>query len=356
MSRALRGSSKPTPALTEPEQPAQATDRGRSGGSRWIPWVLGAVLWAAGLVLAVAPLAASRGTHLWDPWLARLGAGGATWFAVMLIARRIGGPLWLVAGFTGGCIVAVEAFPRGWVLSGAAVAAATSYGLLGMVMTRPAAGLRTLREATVAMVFGLAGAIAVTGYDVGVRPYRFRMVVLALTLAAALALAWRLGKGFRSLGRRGTACIVGAVVLLVVTVAYVQAIRHWGPEQVLGALTGTNGTIRDLLGASPRPIEALVGFPAVVWGVAVRNWRRQGWWMSAFGSLAAAGVATSLAQRSVALREVAESTGYGFVIGCALGLFLVGLDRLLTGLDRRTRVPGGSETERPEPARAASLV
>jgi hypothetical protein len=321
-----------------------------------MPWTAAALLWTAGLILAVAPLAASKGTHLWDPWLARLGAGGATWFAVMLLARRIGSPLPLVAGFSGVCILAVEAFPRGWVLSAAAVAAATSYGLLGMVMTRPAAGLRSLREAALAMVFGLAGAVAVTGYDVGVRPYRFRMVVLALTLTAALVLAWRLGQGLRSLGRRGTACIVGAVVVLVATVGYVQAIRHWGPEQVLGTLTGTNGTIRDWLGASPRPIEALVGFPAVVWGVAVRNRRRQGWWMSAFGSLAAAGVATSLAQRSVALREVAESTGYGFVIGCALGLVLVGLDRLLTGLDRRSRVAGGADTERPEPARVASLV
>ncbi|MDP9318008.1 MAG: hypothetical protein M3O94_02825 [Actinomycetota bacterium] len=323
---------------------------------RWLAWSTAALMWIGSLVLAVAPLAADHGTRLWDPWLARIGAAVATWLAVLLLARRIGGPLLLVAAFSGACAVLVVLVPRGWVLSAGAVVAATSYGLLGMVMTRPTAGLRSVREAVVAGVFGAAGAVVVTGYDVALRPYRFQMMVLALTLLAALAIAWRLGSGFHSLGRRGLALIVGAVGVLGIAVVYVQAVRHWGSSEAVGSFTGTNGRIRDWLGVSPRPIEALVGFPATVWGVAVRNRRRQGWWMSAFGSLAGAGVATSLVGPSLTLEKVAEATGYNLLIGVVLGLVLISVDRLLTGTGRRSHVPGGPDTERPEPSRAARLL
>lgn len=315
-----------------------------------------ALVWLASLVLAVAPLTDAHGTHLWAPWLARIGALAATWFAVILLARRIGGPLPLVTAFSGVCAVAVVVFPRGWVLSGGAVVAAATYGLLGMVLIRPAPGLRALREAVVAALVGAAGAVVVTGYDVSLRPYRFRVLVLALTLVAAMALAWRLGLGFQSLGRRGQAVIIGGVAVLVVTVVYVQAVRHWGSPGVVSSLSGTKGSIRDWIGASPRPIEALVGFPAAVWGAAVRNRRRQGWWMSAFGALAAAGVATSLVQPSIPFHEAAEATGYNLLIGGALGLLLIGVDRLLTGSGHRSRSVGGVGSERPEPARFARLV
>ncbi len=322
----------------------------------WLIWPVGAVLWTVSLCLAVAPLDEGAGTSLWSPSIARVGAAAATWFPIVLVARRIGGPVPLVAAFAGGCLLVALVFPRGWVLSAEAVAAGVSYGLLGMVMTRPAAGLLALREALVALVFGAAGAVAVTGYDVGLRPYRFRLAVLALTLLAALAVAWQLSLGFRSLGRRGAALIIGAVVVLVVTVVYVQLVRQGGSPGVVGSLTATKGTLRQWIGAAPRPVEALVGFPALIWGAAVRNRRRQGWWMSAFGSLAAAGIATSLAQPSVALREATESTVYSMLIGCCLGLALVGLDRLLGGPGHGASPAGGVEPERAEPGRTSSLL
>ncbi len=250
-----------------------------------------------------------------------------------MLAWRIGGPLPLVAGFAGVCAVALVIEPRGWVLSAGAVIAATSYGLLGMVMTRPMAGWRTVREAVITAVIGGAGAVVVTGYDVSLRAYRFRIMVLALTLIAALALARRLGLGFRSLGRRGLVLIVAAVVLLVMAFGYVQAVRHWGSSGVVGSVGDVHSRIRDWLGASPRTIEALVGFPATIWGVAVRKRRRQGWWMSAFGSLAAAGIATSLVSPSVSFAEAAEATAYNLLIGCVLGLVI---DQPGPAVDRQT--------------------
>jgi hypothetical protein len=236
------------------------------------------------------------------------------------------------------------------------VVAAVTYGLLGMVMTRPSAGLLAIREGVVVALIGAAGAVVVTGYDASLRPYRFRLMVLALTLLAALALARRLAMGFRSLGRRGLALLLAAVVVLVGAVGYAQAVRHWGSSGVVGSLGDVHGQLRDWLGASPRTIEALVGFPATIWGVAVRNRRRQGWWMSAFGSLAAAGIATSLVRPTVGLAEAMGATGYNLVIGTALGLVLIGVDHLLTGSDRRSRLPGGVDLERPEPGRLQRLI
>jgi hypothetical protein len=181
------------------------------------------------------------------------------------------------------------------------------------------------------------------------------MLVLALTLLAALALARRLALGFHSLGRRGLVLIVAAVVVLVMAVAYAQAVRHWGSTGVVGSITDVHGRIRDWLGASPRTIEAVVGFPATIWGVAVRNRRRQGWWMSAFGSLAAAGIATSLVDPSTSLGEAAGATGYDLAIGSMLGLLLISVDRLLTGTGHRTRV-FGLDLDRPEAGRLGRLL
>jgi Na+(H+)/acetate symporter ActP len=147
-----------------------------------------------------------------------------------------------------------------------------------------------------------------------------------------------------------------ALVLLMVSLIYVQLVRRWGSPEVLSSLTGTKGTVRGAFGAAPRPIEALVGFPALVWGVSVRSRSRQGWWMTAFGALAVAGVATSLAQRSWSLRDVAEATVYGLVLGVVLGLAVVALDSLLTGPGRRTGKATSAEPERSEPARTRSLV
>ena len=322
----------------------------------WLPWAAGLVLWVVGVGLALAPLAAREGTTVWDPWLARTGAVVATWCAVVLLAHRLGGPMPLVAGFSAGCVLVVLLLPWAWVLSAAAMVAAVAYGLLGMSMTRPARGVRSAGEGLVAAASGVVGTVVVTGYDVGVRPHRFRMIALALALLGGLAIARRMGLGWHSLGRRGVAVIVGTLVVVLVTMVYVHLVHNWGSSQVMHSLTGSRGTLREWLGVSPRPIEALVGFPALVWGAAVRSRRRQGWWVSAFGALAATGVATSLVQRSVSIGAAAAATGYDLLIGTALGLLLVGLDRMLTGDGLRRRVGPAGDRVRREPARTASLL
>ena len=48
---------------------------------------------------------------------------------------------------------------------------------------------------------------------------------------------------------------------------------------------------RENLGAVPRPMQVLVGIPALVWGCHMRARRRQGWWVCAFGIAATSSVA-----------------------------------------------------------------
>ena len=174
-----------------------------------------------------------------------------------------------------------------------------------MVLTRPQRGLRTLGELVLSAFIGMVGAVVVSGYDVVLRPYRFRILVLGLVLVAALALAWRLGRGRRSIGRRGAIVIVFGVLALAASVAYAQAIRSWGSPGVLESHQRLRRWLSDTFGASPRPVEALVGFPLLVWGVAFRRRNRQGWWMCAFGALGAAGITSSLIQTTTLSESLA---------------------------------------------------
>jgi hypothetical protein len=318
---------------------------------------------AVALLALVATLVA--GTRLADNegWLdvanvvPRIGALVATWAGLILLVRRCGGRTLIVGAFAAVALGLVGAYPEPWALAGAGVTAAAAYGLLGMVLTRPVRGLRLLRELVISAFLGVMGAVVVAGYDVELRPYRFRVLILALVLIGGLALAWRLGHGARSIGRRGAVLIVIGVLLLAGSLAYVQAVRTWGSPDLVHNLADFREWISDAIGAAPRPLEALVGFPALVWGVAVRTRRRQGWWMCAFGTLGAGGVVSSLVGSDVVLRDAMLSTGYDVVVGGAIGLVVVLIDRLLTrGGGRRADPSQDVDAARPEPTRFEPLL
>ena len=309
------------------------------------------------MVVSGGRLAAAHDLWHQSQDVTRIGTMVATWIAIVMLARRCGGRYILIGLFSGVVLGLVAAYPENWALAGASVTAASVYGVLGMTLTRPATGLRTLRELLVTALVGAAGAVVVTGFDVVLRPFRFRVMVLTLVLLGGFALAWRLGHGARSLGRRGIVLIAGGVLVLALSIAYTQAIRAWGSPGVVSSVTDLKDSVNARLGAVPRPLEALVGFPALVWGVAIRTRRRQGWWMCAFGGLGAAGVATSLIQPTVSLGDSLAATGYDLLIGGALGLILVLVDRVLTGRGRRAASPTVVDvTERPEPPRFAPLL
>jgi hypothetical protein len=289
--------------------------------------------------------------------VARMGALVSTWCAIVLLSRRCGGRTFVIGGFAAVVLALAGAVPEAWAMAGAAVTAGTAFGLLGMVYTRPARGGTLARELAISAAAGVVGALVVAGYDVELRPYRFRMIVLAIALIGAFLLAWRLGHGARSIGRRGGATIVVGVVMLVGSLAYVQAVRSWGSPSVVENLDDFKAAVADLLGAAPRPVEALVGFPALVWGVSARRRRRQGWWMCAFGALGAAGVTSSLINPETDFGRAMASTGYDVAIGLAIGLVIVFADGLLTaGGGRRADATRDLDAERPEPPRFTPLL
>ncbi|MBA2443719.1 MAG: hypothetical protein H0V49_00075, partial [Nocardioidaceae bacterium] len=234
------------------------------------------------------------------------------------------------------------------------------YGLLAMVLTRPAAGVRALGELLASALIGVAGAVVVFAYDVELRPFRFRALVLSAVLVGGLLLAWRLGYGLHSLGRRGLSLIAVGVVILFGSFAYVQAIRTWGSPGVAEGLVDFKSRVSDLLGAAPRPVEAFVGFPALVWGVCIRAQRRQGWWMCAFGALGASGFATSLVQPAVSLSHSIQSSAYNVVIGAIVGSMLVMLDGWISARgvsqDPSPTLDTAGTAHRPEPSRFAPLL
>lgn len=313
--------------------------------------------WSVTVLVAASSLAVEQGWWDQPASVARSGGIVATWFAVVILTRRAGGRHGLIGIFAAVVLGLVWAFPENWALAGAAVTAASVHGVLGMLLSRPAPGLRSLFELMVSVLTGLAGAVVVTAYDVGLRSFRFRVLVVTLVLVAAFAMAWRLGHGARSIGRRGVTAICGGAVLLLASVLYAEAIRQWGSPELVQGLVDAKSWAVDHLGAAPRPIEALVGFPALVWGVTIRSQRRQGWWMCAFGALGAAGVATSFAEQRIGLGESLAATGYGVVIGTVLGLVIVAVDQLLTGPgDRRAQARDPQIAERPEPARFEPLL
>ncbi len=319
--------------------------------------MVAAIGWVLAVLVATSRVAVERGWWDQPATLARAGGVVATWFAVIILVRRTGGRYVLIGLSSAVVLGLVVAFPQNWALAGAAATAAGVHGILGMVMTRPAPGLRSVLEVLVSAAIGLAGAFVVTAYGVDLRAFRFRVFVLVLVLVAAFAIAWRLGYGTRSLGRRGVTGICGVVAMLAASVVYTQAIRQWGSPELVQSLVDAKAWVVDQFVAVPRPIEAFVGFPALVWGVAIRSRRRQGWWLCAFGALGAAGTATALVQQRIGLVANLAATGYDVAIGSVLGLVIVALDRVLTEPGgRRAQPPDAATGERLEPARLAPLL
>ncbi len=145
--------------------------------------------------------------------------------------------------------------------------------------------------------------------------------------------------------------------MLALTLAYAELLRRYGTPGLVEWLFDGVRWIRDNLGAFPRPIEALLGIPALVWGIHMRARRRQGWWVCAFGVAATAPIAHAAwsTPRSSAASSRRWPSLYGLVVGLVVGFLLIRVDLLLTGTGRRRGEPGGGGG-RPEPPRTRPLL
>ena len=149
-----------------------------------------------------------------------------------------------------------------------------------------------------------------------------------------MLVVFRLGAGLHGLGRRGLVVVLIGGVVLGVTLAYAEVLRRYGaPELVDTLLDGREWALETLHGA-PRPVQALLGVPALMWGTHMRARRRQGWWVCAFGVSAAIQVTHTFLDPSITVQEAGLSTAYSVVVGVVVGAVVIRLDLLLTSSRR----------------------
>ncbi len=316
------------------------------------------ITWFVVVLGALATLVADH-TPLRVPAFAPLvGAVTVTTAYAFALAVRVGGRPLIAGGLALALSVSAVVSGVPVLLAGAAVCTAAIGAVLGVVATQPAARFsQVLREVGIAVAVASVAAFAAGAYDASLSLERAAYLVLALALLGALALVFRLGAGLQGLGTRGAVVILAGVGLLAVTIAYTEALARWGSPELIETFDSARDQVRDVLGAVPRPIEILVGFPALAWGVSTRARRRQGWWACAFGAAALAEVASSFLDPKMSLLEAGLTLGYGVGAGLALGYLVIRVDTFLSGTrGARARRAEEAAAHRPEPSRTHALM
>jgi hypothetical protein len=323
---------------------------GSEGGTRGAWWLRLAVVgwllgWLAGTAAALGDVVDVPRLPAWAP---RYGAGLVAVLLAVALARRSGGRVWFWTLLATAFVGVVLAADRPWLYSSAAVFVAVVGGVASVLLTRPAPTyVRILYEYAIALVLATSAGLAVAALDAPVNSDRYNVLVLALTLAAAMALVWRLGAGFHGLGRRGVLMMVAGAVLVTAVLVYSRILREYGSTTVTTAVEDVITWTRDLLNGVPRPIEVLVGFPALLWGVHTRAHRRQGWWICAFATFGTATIATTLASPLVDPAYAGRSLLYSIGLGLLIGLVVVRVDTIVTA--RRAAAAAGRRARRDEP-------
>ena len=221
--------------------------------------------------------------------------------------------------------------------------------------------LHVIRECLIAMVIGGIGTLATVGFEPSIAVARFEYVTFVLALAGAFFLVYRLGAGLHGLGRREpswsrSAAWCSSSPCCTPSCSVATARPAWSSR----CSTSSAGRA-PTLGAFPRPIETVLGIPALAWGCHMRARRRQGWWVCAFGVAATSAAANSLVNPAITIRESSLSVVYGVVVGLVIGAVVIRLDLALTGppggrRGRRARVAEGAAAIRPEPPRTHALL
>lgn len=320
---------------------------GRLARAAWLGVLAAAV---AGFVLATLEVGPG-----WTDQAAAVAV--ATCYTVALAVRTGGRPVvfGLVALSFG---VAAVGTDMAVLRNGAAVLTAVAAAVLGVMATVPAVRFReAVREALLAVALAALGAFAVVGLRPSAELDRFEYLTLAMSFLLATGLVYRLGAGLHGLGRRGLVVVLVGSVSLAVTLVYAELLRRYGPPGLVDEIFESVRWVRENLGAVPRPIQVLVGVPALVWGTHMRARRRQGWWVCAFGVAATSSVAGLLVNPATALAEAGLVAAYSLVLGLVLGYLVIRLDLAFTApRGRRGRRAEELTALRPEPRRLEPLL
>jgi len=315
-------------------------------------------LWFALTGVGLAAVLLERAPVDMPAWVPAAGAVVITVTYAFGLAARTGGRARLNGALA--LLLAVGALLSGRpnMVAGAAVGTAVLAGVLAVMATRPAARfLGVVRECLIATSVAVVGAFAVAAYDAQVSLERVGFLALGLSLLGAIGLVYRLGAGVHGLGTRGSIMLGAGVLLLLVGVAYTEALARWGPPGLVLWTGDTMATLRATLGGVPRPLQVFVGFPALAWGVSTRARTQQGWWVCAFGAPALAVVAVSLLDPEPSLTEVGLSLVYSAALGLTLGYLVIRADQHFVGArGRRARRVEAAAALRPEPRRMQPLL
>ena len=315
------------------------------------------MVWTLLLLGGLAALGVAAAPH--PP--AYVGEAGGVAIAVAFTAglvARTGGRTFVFSGLALLLGVAMIVTDEPMLRTGAAVMTCIVTAVFAVMVTVPAATvLRAAREVVVAMLVGGVGAAAVVGLEPTLNLSRFAYTTLAGSLLLCLLVVFRLGAGLHGLGRRGLFVVVSGGVVLAITLAYAEVLRRYGaPGLVDGLLDGRLWALDHLHGA-PRPVQALLGVPALVWGTHMRARRRQGWWVCAYGVTASAQVTHTFLDPNLTLLTAGLTTAYSVVLGVLIGAVIIRLDLVLTGSrGRRARTDEAGAAVRPEPGRTQPLL
>ncbi|MET1060398.1 MAG: hypothetical protein ABWX84_12420 [Nocardioides sp.] len=319
---------------------------------RWL-YVAGAVAVLLGLAGVVAAV-----LEVGPGWVDEASAILLSTTLTFALAARTGGRPFVFGGLAlvFGVAAVVSDLPS--LRGGAAVLTAVCAGVLGVMATVPAVRFRdAVREVLVALLIATVGGLAVVGFRPVVSLERYDYLTLALAFLLAIGLVFRLGAGLHGLGRRGLVVLLVGSIGLAVALAYAELLRRYGSQDVIDRIYDAVREFRHTAGAVPRPIQVLVGVPALVWGTHMRARRRQGWWVCAFGTAATVSVAGIMVNPATGWLEAGLIIVYSLVPGLVLGYLLIRIDLLFTGpRGRRARREEEATAIRPEPARLQPLL
>jgi hypothetical protein len=314
-------------------------------------------VWGLLVLAGVAALIAEL-VPIGPEWLG--GAGSVTIAAgyAWALAARTGGRPMIFGGLTLGIGVLVLVLDEDYLRTGAAVMTCVISAVFAVMATVPAVRyLHAVRECVIAVLIAGIGALATVGFEPMIAVTRFEYVTFGLALAGGFLVVYRLGAGLHGLGRRGVVIVAVGGALVAVSVLYAELLRRYGTPELVEALLDAVRWSRDNLGAFPRPIETILGVPALAYGCHMRARRRQGWWVCAFGVAGTAAVANALANPAITFQESGLSVLYGLVIGLLLGYVVTRLDLAFTGSrGRGRRVAEQAAALRPEPRRTEALL
>lgn len=318
--------------------------------TRFVAWL---TLTLAGVVM----LAVSLGDVQVD-WLPGVGAVIVATTYTWALCARTGGRPWVYSAVALALGLLAIYVDRGFLRGGAAVGTAVLTGVLAVMATVPAARFAgVVREVLIAVALSLGGALAVVGFEPRVSLERFEYTSLGIGVLLCLGIVYRLGAGLHGLGRRGLLIVVIGSVLLGITLVYAETLRHYGSPGLVEAIDSATAWSRDHLGSVPRPIQFVLGIPALVWGVHMRARRRQGWWVCAFAAAGMVSLANTLVRPRESLLEAGLSVGYSLALGLLIGYAVIRLDLALTGpRGARARRAEEAAALRPEPRRTSALL